>query len=69
MGVAVRRESGCQQLAVAQNNCDQDSQGTWYSVDRGLLVPTELVTNTLTVGISPLVKFWFSWLISADTQL
>ena len=49
MGVVVRRESGCQQLTVVHNNCDQDSQGTWNSVNRGLLVRTELVTNTLTV--------------------
>ena len=31
------------------HNCDQDSHGTWSRVDRGLLVPTELVANTLTV--------------------
>ena len=31
------------------HNCDQDSQGTWSRADRGLLVPTELVSNTLTV--------------------
>ena len=48
MGVVVR-ESGCQQQTVAHNNCDEDSQGTWNSVDRGLLVPTELVANTVTV--------------------
>ena len=49
MGVVVRRESECQQQTVAHNNCDQDSQGTWSRADRGLLVPTELVSNTLTV--------------------
>ena len=31
------------------HNCDQDSPGTMSRVDRGLLVPTELVANTLTV--------------------
>ena len=31
------------------HNCDHDSHGTWSRVDRELLVPTELVTNTLTV--------------------
>ena len=47
----------------------RDSQGTMSTADRGSLVPTELVANTLTVWFSPLVKFWSSWVTSTDTRL